>query len=231
MLFSKDFVIYVMENPYRGVVRACDKVKEYLNGYESVGEWSDEQQEILIEGAAFINLVILEKGFLSEQPFPEITNNIGWNCHKLLEYLNSVRNQFSSYDLNDRINTHTETYRALFPSTFSYEFSQGDLERVQILINELREHISNNNSLDAGHRQRLLKRLEHLQSELHKKVSDLDRFWGLVGDAGVVLGKLGTDAKPIVDRIKEIAEIAWKTQARTEELPSSSTNPMLNNIE
>lgn len=73
----------------------------------------------------------------------------------------------------------------------------------------------------------ILKRLENLQSELHKRVSDLDRFWGLVGDAGVVLGKLGKDAKPIVDRVREVAEIAWKTQARTEELPSSSPNPML----
>ncbi|WP_324026754.1 hypothetical protein [Aeromonas caviae] len=228
MLFSKDFVTYVMENPFRGVVRACDQVKEILNGYENINEWSDDEQEILIEGAAFINLVLSEKGYLSEHPFPEISNNVGWNCHKLHEYLTSVRNQFSSYDLNDRVNNHTETYRSLFPNTFSYEFSQGDLERVQFLINELREQISNNANLEESHRQRLLKRLEHLQSELHKKVSDLDRFWGLVGDAGVVLGKLGTDAKPIVDRIKEIAEIAWKTQARTEELPSSATNPMLN---
>jgi len=62
-------------------------------------------------------------------------------------------------------------------------------------------------------------------------VSDLDRFWGLVGDAGVVLGKLGNDAKPIVDRIREIAEIVWKTQSRTEELPSNSQNPMLEHDE
>jgi hypothetical protein len=73
----------------------------------------------------------------------------------------------------------------------------------------------------------LLSRLEKLQSELHKRVSDLDRFWGLVGDAGVVLGKLGTDAKPIVDRVREIAQITWKTQSRTEELPSNISNPMI----
>ena len=58
-------------------------------------------------------------------------------------------------------------------------------------------------------------------------MSDLDRFWGLVGDAGVVVGKLGKDAKPIVDRIQEVAEIIWRTQARAEELPSGQEMPLL----
>ena len=70
--------------------------------------------------------------------------------------------------------------------------------------------------------------MEKIQSELHKKVSDLDRFWGLIGDAGVVIGKFGNDAKPIVDRIKEIADIVWRTQSRSEELPSGTTTPFLN---
>jgi hypothetical protein len=58
-------------------------------------------------------------------------------------------------------------------------------------------------------------------------MSDLDRFWGLIGDAGVVLGKLGNDAKPFVDRIKEIADIVWNTQSRAEELPSGTRPPLL----
>jgi hypothetical protein len=69
--------------------------------------------------------------------------------------------------------------------------------------------------------------LERLQTELHKRVSDLDRFWGLIGDAGVVLGKLGSDAKPIVDRIREVADIVWRTQSRAEELPSGTRLPEL----
>ncbi len=56
----------------------------------------------------------------------------------------------------------------------------------------------------AEHQQRILKRLEKLESELHKKVSDLDKFWGLIGDADVAIRKFGKNAKPIVDRIKEM---------------------------
>ena len=123
-------------------------------------------------------------------------------------------------NLRDRFNLYLS-------DSFAYEFSQGDLERIQTLVNELRDYISQCEELEEEHRQRLLKRLENLQSELHKKVSDLDRFWGLVGDAGVVMGKLGKDAKPIVDRIKEIAKITWNTQSRAEELPSDTQNPMI----
>ena len=62
---------------------------------------------------------------------------------------------------------------------------------------------------------------------MHKKISNLDRFWGLIGDAGVAIGKFGNDAKPIVDRIKEIADIVWRNQARSEELPSGTKIPFL----
>ena len=58
-------------------------------------------------------------------------------------------------------------------------------------------------------------------------MSSLDRFWGLIGEAGVALGKFGQDAKPFVDRIREIAQIIWRTQARAEELPSGTPLPLL----
>jgi hypothetical protein len=110
---------------------------------------------------------------------------------------------------------------------FYYEFTDGDLSRIQELINELRNKITQSPLFENGHRERLLRRLERLQSELHKKMSDVDRIWGLVGDAGVAIGKFGKDAKPIVDLIKELSQIAWRTQARKEELPSNCDNPLL----
>ncbi|MBI4826866.1 MAG: hypothetical protein HY807_10680 [Nitrospirae bacterium] len=39
--------------------------------------------------------------------------------------------------------------------------------------------------------------------------------------------KFGDDAKPFVDRIREIADIVWRTQARAEELPSSTPTPLI----
>lgn len=73
--------------------------------------------------------------------------------------------------------------------------------------------------------------MERLQSELHKKGSDLDKFWGLIGDAGVAIGKFGKDAKPFVDRIREITGIVWRTQSAAEELPSGTKIPFLDSDE
>ena len=148
-------------------------------------------------------------------------------CHKLFNYVPTTRDAYYSQSNEIKLSSHKNRYLSLLKTSFAYEFSQGDFDRIQVLINELRSHITENKSFEERHRQRLLKRLEKLQSELHKRVSDLDKFWGMIGDAGVALGKFGEDSKPIVDRIKEITEIVWKTQARTEELPSSTPGPLI----
>jgi hypothetical protein len=126
-----------------------------------------------------------------------------------------------------KVESYKSRIRTNFNNVFSYEFSQDDLDRIQTLVNELREHVSKSGDFEDEHKRLLLSRLEKLQSELHKKMSDLDKFWGLIGDAGVAVGKFGNDVKPIVDRIKEITEIVWRTQARAEELPSDSPCPSL----
>lgn len=118
-------------------------------------------------------------------------------------------------------------FKQIIKSGFGYDFSEADISRVQTLIDELRKLLTADSSLDDDHKRRLLFRLEKLQKELHKRVSDLSNFYTLMGDAGVALGKLGTDAKPFVDRIKEILQIGWKAQARAEKLPSSADNPMI----
>lgn len=118
-------------------------------------------------------------------------------------------------------------YGSVLGKGFAYVFSDGDLKRIQELINELRTLISDSEQFEEDHKSRLLKRLEKLQQELHKRMSSLDKFWGLVGEAGVVLGKFGNDSKPFVDRIREIAQIIWSTQIRSEELPSGLSLPLL----
>jgi hypothetical protein len=128
---------------------------------------------------------------------------------------------------SSELNKLRKQFSTKFGNPFFYEFTDGDISRIQVLLNELREIISSSAEFDEKHKRRLLKRLESLQSELHKKMSDLDHFWGLVGDAGVVLGKFGQDAKPLVDRIKEITKITWRTQSRAEELPSDTSSPAL----
>ena len=227
MFFDKEFIASVEEDPITGIVTACDMTLHELSGLETQDGWNDDEHDLLWEAASFVELIIDSNGLDIDVVLPSASGDLSANCQKLLEYLNGIKEKFDEHALNLKIDSYQNRYRSILKGSFAYEFSQGDLERIQTLVSELREHITQNTFLENDHKQRLLKRLERLQSELHKRVSDLDRFWGLVGDAGVVLGKLGTDSKPIVDRIRELAEIVWKTQARTEELPSDLSNPVL----
>lgn len=174
-----------------------------------------------------------------EKPdLPKLNHDKKENIKKIVIYASSVRkfidplieeenSNFESAHFYDLINKK----KTILERGFYYEFTEGDLKRIQDIINELREKIRASELFEEKHKTRLLSKLERLQSELHKRMSDVDRFWGLVGDAGVVIGKFGKDAKPFVDRIKEISDIVFRTQARAEELPSSINNQLLENRE
>lgn len=169
---------------------------------------------------------------------PEVGHDSTEDIRRFIKYISKVKfiirplidDEVGSIKKNNFF-SKIENKKKILNKGFFYEFSDGDLDRVQSLINELREQISGSDLFEENHRSRLLRRLESLQSEIHKKMSDVDKIWGLVGEAGVVIGKFGKDAKPFVERIKELSQIAWKTQARAEELPSSSQNPLLGNEE
>ena len=142
----------------------------------------------------------------------------------LLAHLQSVLSTRRIRQLRSEV---AQNVRVRRNDVFHYAFSLGDQERIQMLINELRQIIGESSIYEESHKQRILRRLEALQGELHKKLADLDRFWGLIGDAGVAIGKFGKDVKPVVDRIREITEIVWSRQAEIEGLPPPTGLPQL----
>ncbi len=226
MLFSDDFLSEVDSDPIGTIVKICGSVIDQLD-LENQEPWTESDKALLLEAVALIDSIMEKNDIGAGPPEPNLGGSTQETCNRFFSYIQKLQVEFLAIKDELALSTLKRRYRTQVGATFSYEFSQGDLDRVQTLVNELREKISEVRDLETEHKQRLLHRLEKLQSELHKRVSDLDRFWGMVGDAGVVLGKLGTDAKPIVDRIKEVTEIVWKTQARSEELPSDSPSPLL----
>ncbi|WOC76986.1 hypothetical protein RTE98_10830 [Stutzerimonas frequens] len=225
-MFIDEVILNAIKNdPDKGICTLRNKVSSYL---ESSNNWSQNEYDILLESYALI-IELRNAGILGlDRTIPDLTGQFSDDIHMMSETLNYAYKQCKARVDQNSLERLRNRFRMDFSSEFSYEFSQGDLERLQDLINQIRQQISGA-ALEEEHKQRLLARLEKLQSELHKKVSDLDRFWGLIGDAGVVLGKLGEDAKPIVDRVREVAGIVWKTQARSEELPSGADIPLLGN--
>jgi hypothetical protein len=227
MLFDQAFIEKLEGDPLEGILEALELTFVKFGEENVPHTWTPEHLEILWEAIVFINLAIKTSNFDIRISDPMLTDNVPQDCSLMLDYLWRVKAEFTELGFKARMALKTSHYEAAFKTSFAYEFVQGDLDRIQILISELRSQLTANTSLEESHKQRLLRRLEKLQSELHKRVPDLDRFFGLIGDAGVVLGKLGNDAKPIVDIVKELLQITWKTQAHAEELSSNSPNPML----
>ncbi len=225
MIFSEEFVEELKGEPFEGTVQMIKIARQnFLEGAEG---WTEHDYQVLLEAYALVTEIIESKLLQINRPGFAISGDKEQDCKQINQYLAALEQYCVSESSKLKVESYRSHFRTALSTGFSYEFSQGDLERVQELINEIRDLIANSNGLEKDHQRRLLTRVEKLQAEMHKKVSDLDRFWGLIGDAGVVLGKLGTDAKPIVDRIKEIADIVWQTQSRAEELPSGTQIPLL----
>jgi hypothetical protein len=226
MFFDDAFVISLKDDPISGAVRACERITEYVEG-TGEREWLAKDYAVLLEACALLT-GMRDAGLLPlKETAPEFTGDLGEDCSSLIVFIRAVHAELSLSYAKLRFGSLQSHFITTFGAGFAYQFTDGDVDRIQALINELRSLVSESSHFEREHQQRLLRRLEKLQAEMHKKVSDLDRFWGLVGEAGVVAGKLGKDAKPIVDRVREIADIVWRTQVRAEELPSGIPLPQL----
>ena len=157
----------------------------------------------------------------------KFTDNTAKNIHSIKNFFTFIANSISAELAMFKLEESKKKHSARWGASFTYEFSDDEIKVLQDKIHDLRGIITSLGEIDEDHKMRLLKRLEALQSELHKKVSDLDKFWGLIGDAGVVIGKFGKDAKPFVGQIKEITNLIWRAQSRAEGLPETDVTPLL----
>jgi hypothetical protein len=145
------------------------------------------------------------------EPFPEVGPQRHQNIASVTAFFNRLRDQVRT-ELSGRYSrgyfeTKTEEYIALFSRISVYEFSEPDFKRVHDLVRELRDLIRASSLITDDHKRRLLRRLEAMQVELHKKTSDIDRFWGFIGEAGIAMRKFGEDLAPISERVLELGGI------------------------
>jgi hypothetical protein len=164
----------------------------------------------------YVEALSILRGFaiareINLEPFPEIGPQRHQNVASVSAYFGRLRDQ-TRMELTGRYSrgyfeTKTEEYVALFSRVAVYEFSETEFKRVHELVRELRELIRSSSLITDDHKRRLLRRLEAMQAELHKKTSDIDRFWGFIGEAGIAMRKFGEDLSPISERVLELGGI------------------------
>ena len=223
-----DFIDDLPDNPWSALSSVCDKCDELEKAARIDGNpWNLEYFRAFIDFYVLVKTVIANNDLKITMKPPPMTANRVENMTHIANYFNVLKQEVIKQKIEEQIIESTESINIRMGTGFYYEFSDDDIGKIQNLISELRDLIAKSDVFEEGHKRRLLNRLERLQSELHKRVSDLDRFWGVVGDAGVMLGKFGEDVKPIVDRIKELTGIVWKAQAKAENLASDLAFPLL----
>lgn len=216
MYFNIEFVKSLPNDPFAALVSVCDK---YLSIYEDLDKGSREEHDLVVETCAFLRRFGETIGVRTSVP-PHVYANKDSveNAHASIMQVRADGIRMSTQSQLDRYENLLTTK---FGTEFQYEFSEGDLGRIQKLVNELRDLITASDELEENYKHRLLNRLEKFQSEIHKKVRDVDRFWGFLIEASVIMHIMGENAKPMVDRLKELKDIIWPTQARAFDLPSN----------
>lgn len=222
-MFDDEFLNNLPDDPFQAAYNMCHRFSEVNNNIPADKEVDNYERYI----EAFAAFEVFSEAFGLGVSVPELGTDRSINIRAICAFFGDTHKMLEEKISLSSLGKARKKYKTKFGVGLFYEFSDGDLARIQQLVNELREFIRDSEIFDANHKERILNKLEDLQRELHKKMSSLDKLWGLIGEAGIVLGKFGRDAKPFVDRIKEIAQIAWRTQTRAEELPSGTPLPLL----
>jgi Fe-S-cluster formation regulator IscX/YfhJ len=212
MLYDDEFILALPEEIDEAILAALSVI---MGKVDRTGSDILEARDLVI--------AIYESRELSN---PSI-NKVETRSEYAFQQLQSLYSESLSSVVAKKSGNQQERFVALVGKRFCYEFTDADVKRIQSLINELRSLIMDAKDFEEDHKRRILKRLEALQGEIHRRLSNIDRFYGLIGDAGVVVGKFGADAKPFVDRVREILEIVWRSQATAEKLPASARPALL----
>ena len=179
-----------------------------------------EYVEDYIAALAFAKLFADARGIVINVPEWDIKKSDSRNIQQAVGFFEQWYTSVSGLSRQrERIHTIESIgvrYASFFGKAFFYEFSDNDFERVQQILNNLRNIIVTSVNFGDEHRRRLLKKLEKLQAELHKRMPNFDIFWGFFIDSGIALTKFWENVKPIRDDVKELAQIICRTQAKAE---------------
>ena len=217
MYFDEKYIMSLPANPLAAIFRILD---DFSAQYQAYPSGSEDEYELAKEVCSLLSAYVDREGIEYQVPVP--TGDRQQDIKNVLQFVGTHRKSLQAEITKLGFEQSQQMYRLMLGTTFRYDFSEGDLARVQKLINEVRDLITASSRLEPRHKQRVLGRLEKLQSELNKRVSDFDRFYGTLIELSIAARIIGENCRPLVDRIRELADIVWPVQARAFDLPSNT---------
>jgi len=216
-LFDEEFMDKLPSDPWLAFGTIAARFEEGARGAISLKDNYAKSVEALLIAKLYCAEYLRElKHFDFEPTVTDIENAIGQveSAFKAANDVVAARDATNSYeDMEARA-------AALVGKVNAIEFTDGDLKRIQVLIDEMRSIVTDTEEVEQRHRQRILDKLEGLQKSLHKRMTKADEVWLLLPAVGLSLGQFGKNAAPLWDRLNETLRIFVSNEARQAQLPS-----------
>ena len=172
-----------------------------------------------------IEAAMLGKYFVEQEGLPLMAGfpnfKVGGVPPPAREYITAMHEWLRDYaafrlerDAAETAESLEEHFAALLDENLGYNLPEQQLTQLRRLVSELQEKILAVNALPDHRRDRLLKRLEKLQQELHSKLSSLDRLYGTTMEVLVVAQTLGDKSKAMLDLAGKVFAIIWALHSR-----------------
>jgi predicted metal-dependent hydrolase len=220
-MFTEEFIKGLPDDPIRAGIEICKAFLQFVNTITTgtKRQYSDKYDAFL-EAFAFAEIFIEANGIEIGVPDVNISSDRDFNCKVIIDFFQrwqgAATKEWEALNAKNALENARARYRHILGKGVIYEFSDEDFAKVQELVNRLREILTKSKDFEEEHRLRLLKKLETLQLELHKKMSNFDRFWGFFVDSSIAIRKFWENVEPFREDVKEIMRIVCKTQAKAE---------------
>lgn len=181
-----------------------------------------------VEAAMLGKQFVFNEGFPLMAGFPNF--KVGGISPQARDYIVSMHEWLRDYsalrlerDASEKAESLEEHFEVLLDNNLGYDLTEQQLVELRRWVTELQARISGTHALPEHRRERLLRRLEKLQLELHTKVSSLDRLYGTTMEVVVVAQNLGDESQSVIDIAGKIFGIIWAVHSRKDGLGLSQT--------
>jgi hypothetical protein len=206
-IFSDKFAKSLPQDPLEGL-------QHLLNAADGAFNFENAEVEKLQDLYALVSTYMDERN-PSVSPLPPLANlssesksHERQQFHMAFSTLGQqIKNSLRIRENGRRYEQLRVSYAGRFGKSIIYTLDDSQLHLIQTLINELRDRIGAARELKEEHRRRLLDRLEAMQRELNHRMSNFDRFAGLMLDVMPLAKAFGENIKPITDRCTELGNV------------------------
>jgi len=214
-------ITYFVNKFYEDMDMYCDDTDD-INRISPINiEDSKNVVKLAIEYYGIIKNQLEQAEFVDDLETPESDEEYLQILRKIAQQIAYAGFKVEKNEIEQEIKNAKEKTKKKYIS--HYIFEESEYERLQNLINEMREGVLKCEAFDEQHRRRVINKLENLQQELHKRVSSLSMLYGRVIEASQVAGKVGRNLDPVTDKARDFIRILSKTQDREENLPETDS--------